>query len=89
MPVPTAAAALSPAPIQTIVFVDNPVSSLAFLVIFPPLSIDLYIGGNKSMFISNLSKISLDQHILFISNKLVPDASDGSVPKFPVSLYLI
>ena len=85
-PVPTAAAALSPAPPTTSVSSLNPVSSAAALEMWPVTSQDSYTfaSSDRSMF-SMFSSFS-DQQRFGTSSICIPDASLTSVAKSPVSI---
>ena len=85
-PVPTAAAALSPAPPTTSVSSLSPVSSAAALEMWPVTSQDSYTfaSSDGSMF-SMFSSFS-DQQRFGTSSICIPDASLTSVAKSPVSI---
>ena len=85
-PVPTAAAALSPAPPTTGVPGCNPVSFAASPVIAPVTSQDSYSLPSIDWSISSLFKISSDHVRAGISIRFIPDASLTSVANSPVSI---
>ena len=88
-PVPTAAAALSPAPPTTTVSVVSPSCLATSGRSVPVTSQDSYILPRRLLSILSLSRTSWDQSLFATSMSCIPDASETSVANSPVSTYLI
>ena len=85
-PVPTAAAALSPAPPTTMVPAARPVRFAASSEMTPVTSGDSYTFGKSALSISSFSSTSSLQQRFGTSKSCMPEASETSVAKSPVSM---
>ena len=85
-PVPTAAAALSPAPPATGVPSFRPVNAAASFVTVPVTSGDSYIFASRLSSMSSFSRTSLLQQRFATSRSCMPEASETSVAYSPVSM---
>ena len=85
-PVPTAAAALSPAPPTTGVPAARPVRAAASGVMAPVISGDSYTLASKAGSMSSFSSTSWLQQRWGTSNSCMPEASETSVANSPVSM---
>ena len=85
-PVPTAAAALSPAPPTTSVFSLSPVSSAAFAEMCPVTSQLSYTLASMLLSMSRICSSSSLQQRFGTSSICIPLASETSVAKSPVSM---
>ncbi len=86
-PVPTAAAALSPAPPTTTVEAESPVFSAISGSIVPVTSGDSYTFASRLLSMPSLSSTSSDHWRAGTSRSCIPEASDTSVANSPVSIY--
>ena len=85
-PVPTAAAALSPAPPATIHFSERPVLFATSASNVPVASQDSYTFPKRSLSIFNAFSTSSDQQRPGTSKSCIPLASETSVANTPVSM---
>ena len=85
--VPTAAAALSPAPAITFTSSDTPSSAAISAFKVPTTSQLSYSFGSCASVIPQISSISADQHLCSTSKSSIPEASEYSVQKEPDKRY--
>ena len=86
VPVPTAAAALSPAPPTTGVPAGTPQSSAALALTFPVISGDSYTFARSEGSMPSLESTSSDHLRFGTSKSCIPEASLTSVANSPVSM---
>ena len=85
VPVPTAAAALSPAPAAMTVVSGTPSFFAISGRMVPTFSYDSKIFAICDSRTPQISSISLLQHLFFTSNRSIPEASETSVQCTPDS----